>query len=601
MSAFNYKLFCMSGLITEQDPFAAQDAAWLNQFLTRVTPEQALFLRGFLAAQSGGITAAAPQAAEPLTILFGTESGNAEALAAKALAEAKDRGFKATVKGMDTYKTKDLAKEKNILVIVSTWGEGDPPESAIDFYEFLHGEKAPKLPNVKYAVMSLGDSSYEHFCQTGKDFDKRFAELGATRAFDRVDSDVDFDEPYARFMSQVWDNFSAGSTGGAVAAAVTAPVAVSSYDRKNPFPATVIENINLNGRGSAKETRHIEIDLEGSGLSYQAGDALGVYPSNCPDLVAAMIKAGGFSEDTLVPTPSGEEKALAEALFSDYDITTVSKPFLKKYLELGSNPKLEELLSAGKKEELSSYLWGRDIVDILEDFPVKGLDAKVFVGLLRKMPARLYSIASSILAHPEEVHLTVGAVRYNTGSRERKGVCSTFLADRLEGDVKVPVYMHANKNFKLPQDGNTPIIMVGPGTGIAPFRAFVEERVALDAKGKNWLFFGDQHHSTDFLYQTEWQDYVKTGVINKIDLAFSRDTDEKVYVQHRMAQNSKELYQWLEEGAYFYVCGDASKMAKDVHDTLIEVVAKESGQGEDFAKTYVKDLQKQKRYQRDVY
>lgn len=591
----------MSGPITEQDPFAPEEAAWLNQFLSRVSPAQALFLRGYLAGKSEGAAApVAQKASEPLTILFGTESGNAEGLAGRALSLAKERGFQATVKGMDAYKTKDLSKEKNLLVIVSTWGEGDPPESAVDFYEFLHSDKAPKLPNVKYAVLSLGDSSYEHFCQTGKDFDKRFAELGATRAFDRVDSDVDFEEPFNRFMGQVWASFSAGDTTAVASAVAAAPVA-SAYDRKNPFSATILENINLNGRGSAKETRHLEIDLEGSGLTYEAGDALGVYPTNCPELVSLMIKAAKLKEEEAVPTPDGGEKPLAEALFADYDITTVSKPMLKKYLELGKNDKLAQLLAPESKDELSNYLWGRDLVDILQDFPVKDLDGKTLVSLLRKMPPRLYSIASSIHAHPDEVHLTVGAVRYQTGDRVRKGVCSTFLADRAAGEGKVPIYMHANKNFKLPQNGDTPIIMVGPGTGIAPFRAFIEERNALGAKGKNWLFFGDQHFATDFLYQTEWQDYIKTGVLQKIDLAFSRDTDEKVYVQHRMMAQSKDLFAWLEEGANFYVCGDASRMAKDVHEALISIVAKESGKGDEFAQAYVKDLQKQKRYQRDVY
>jgi sulfite reductase (NADPH) flavoprotein alpha-component len=380
-------------------------------------------------------------------------------------------------------------------------------------------------------------------------------------------------------------------------AEVAAPETI--YDKKNPFPAEVLENINLNGAGSAKETRHVEISLEGSGLHYDAGDALGVYPLNSDSDVQAIIKAGNWKTDEIVPLPDEGEAPLVTALTEAYDITGLSKVLFKKYATEQGSPEILKLLE--DKEGLENWLWGRQWVDLLEQFPIKGFKAKDFVAMLRKLSPRLYSIASSIHAHPEEVHLTVGAVRYHAHGKDRTGVCSTYLADRIGEEDKVKVFLHHNKNFKLPESGDTPIIMVGPGTGIAPFRSFIEERIALGAKGKNWLFFGDQHFDSDFLYQLEWQQYLKDGSLTQLDVAFSRDTKEKVYVQHRMMEKSKEIWSWIQEGAHFYVCGDASRMAKDVHSALIEIANKEGGMSPEDAEVFVKQLQKDKRYQRDVY
>ena len=376
--------------------------------------------------------------------------------------------------------------------------------------------------------------------------------------------------------------------------------APGGYTKDLPFAATMTQNVNLCGEGSGKETRHFELSLAGSGISYDPGDSLGVIPTNCPEVVAEVLKAGGFSGDESVPGTDGEEKPLREALLSDYACTGLTKILLKKYNAFAQSSELEALLVPDGKEKLQDYLWGREFLDALEDFPAEGLSAEEFVGLLRAVPPRLYSIASSIKAHPDEVHLTVALVRYDAHGRSRKGVCSTFLPERVE-DGKVPCYLHPNKNFKLPEDGDVPIIMVGPGTGIAPFRAFVEERLATGQKGRNWLFFGDRSAKTDYLYGEEWESYRKDGALTDLDLAWSRDQAEKVYVQHKMLEKGAQLWSWLQEGAVFYVCGDATRMAKDVDAALKRIASEQGGMDEAAAAAYVKGLQKEKRYLKDVY
>ena len=370
------------------------------------------------------------------------------------------------------------------------------------------------------------------------------------------------------------------------------------YSRKNPFLAPLKERILLNGEGSAKETIHLEFDLEGSGLVYETGDALAVIPKNAGDVVDGIIAASGLNAEDKV-TLKDEEFTLKEALTSQLDITALSKPVLNRYNEVAKSAELEAILS--DKEKLNEYIYGRDLIDLLESFPIEGLTADALAGMLRKLPPRLYSIASSPKAHEDEVHLTVGVVRYESNGRGRKGVCSTHLAERIQPGDTAGVFVTPNKNFRLPVDTDKPVIMVGPGTGIAPFRAFIEERQATEAKGKNWLIFGDQHYLTDFLYQTEWQSDLADGLLTKLDVAFSRDQKQKVYVQDRMHENAKELFRWLEEGASFYVCGDASRMAHDVDKALHNIIAQEGGLDEDAAINYVKKLKADKRYQRDVY
>lgn len=592
-------------MISENSPFSPEQQAAINSLLTTMTAEQSFWLSGFLAATAPGAAAQAPAAkaaSEPLTILYGTESGNSEMLADKTLKAAKKKGFKPKMINMSDSSPADLAKTKNLMVIVSTWGDGEPPESAEGFYNDFMKEEVD-LSSVSYSVLALGDTSYEKFCQTGKDIDARLEKLGASRKSDRVDADVDFDDAYEGWVEAAFQALG-GASASAPADVIAAPIAFTpavAYDKKNPFPAEVITNQLLNGVGSAKETIHVELDLEGSGLEYEAGDALAVVPENAPDTVADILAATGFSGAEKVTPKGGEETSLIEALTKDLDITALSRAVAKKLAALSEVKGLHELLDESDKTKFSQYAVGRQIVDLLRDFPNQALTPQSFVNCLRKLPPRLYSIASSPKAHENEVHLTVAAVRYHTYDQDRKGVASTYLADFAREGEKVNVYVHKNKNFRLPEDNELPIIMVGPGTGVAPFRAFVEERAEREANGQSWLFFGDQRFSYDFLYQLEWQDHLKEGNLTRLHVAFSRDQPEKVYVQDKLRENAAEIWAWLEMGGYFYVCGDAQYMAADVHSALLDIVQKEGGKTEDEAKAYVDQLKKDKRYQRDVY
>ncbi|WP_436376989.1 assimilatory sulfite reductase (NADPH) flavoprotein subunit [Cytobacillus sp. BC1816] len=595
-------------------PFNQEQAELLNRLLPTLTETQSLWLSGYLAAiQSSSLQAApaveerpapaaAPAIPKEVTILFGSQTGNAQNLAKKTGKTLEDKGFQVTVSAMSDFKPNNLKKVKNLLIVVSTHGEGDPPDNALTFHEFVHGKRAPKMEDFRYSVLALGDSSYEFFCQTGKDFDKRLEELGGTRITPRVDCDLDFEEPAAEWAEAVLAGLSEGESSSpspAAAASVSASApAESVYSRSNPFRAEVLENLNLNGRGSNKETRHLEISLEGSGLTYQPGDSLGVYPENDPELVDLLLAEMSWDPEEAVRVKE-ETVTLKEALTAHFEITVLTKPLVEKAAKLSGNEDLHLLVS--DSNQLKSYMNGRDLIDLVRDFKPWNSSAQEFVSILRKMPARLYSISSSFEANPDEVHLTIGAVRYDAHGRERKGVCSILCAERLQPGDTLPVFIQHNENFKLPENPDTPIIMVGPGTGIAPFRSFMQDREESGADGKSWIFFGDQHFVTDFLYQTEWQKWLKDGVLSKLDVAFSRDGDEKVYVQHRMQENSKELFQWLQEGAAVYICGDEKNMAHDVHNTLIDIIEKEGGISRDQALEYLADMQKNKRYQRDVY
>ncbi len=595
-------------------PFSQEQAELLNQLLPTLTDQQKIWLTGYLSAQAAlagseavtpapSAAASAQPVSKDVTVLYGSQTGNSEGLAKKTVQHLEEKGFQVTLSSMSDFKPNNLKKINNLLVIVSTHGEGDPPDNALSFHEYVHGRRAPKLDHLSFSVLSLGDSSYEFFCQTGKEFDERFEELGGTRLFDRVDCDLDYDEPFSKWLQGVASSLSEGE-------AVSLPqesagansTAVSEYSRTNPFYAEVLENINLNGRGSNKETRHLELSLEGSGLVYEPGDSLGIYPTNDPELVDELIQTCGWNaEESVTVHKNGDTLPLKEALTSHFEITVLTKPLLQKIAELTKSESLHALLEEGNEEKLKEYIAGRDLVDAARDFgPFEGTAAD-FTALLRKIPARLYSIASSLKANDEEVHLTIGAVRYDAHGRGRQGVCSILCAERLQPGDTLPVYIQHNQNFKLPQDPDAPIIMVGPGTGIAPFRSFMQEREELGANGKSWLFFGDQHFVTDFLYQTEWQKWLKDGVLTKMDVAFSRDTEEKVYVQHQMKKQSKELFEWLEQGAYVYICGDEKHMAHDVHNTLLSIIQEEGAMSKEKAESYLANLQQQKRYQRDVY
>ncbi|WP_416046018.1 assimilatory sulfite reductase (NADPH) flavoprotein subunit [Priestia megaterium] len=594
-------------------PFNQEQADLLNRLLPTLTEAQKMWLSGYLTASQStsaegtpDVSTAAPAqtkqtVSKDVTILYGSQTGNAQGLAENTGKTLEAKGFNVTVSSMNDFKPNNLKKLENLLIVVSTHGEGEPPDNALSFHEFLHGRRAPKLENFRFSVLSLGDSSYEFFCQTGKEFDVRLAELGGERLYPRVDCDLDFEEPANKWLKGVIDGLSEAKGHSASAAVpAEAPAGTSPYSRTNPFKAEVLENLNLNGHGSNKETRHLELSLEGSGLTYEPGDSLGIYPENDPELVDLLLNEFKWdASENVTVNKEGETRPLREALISNFEITVLTKPLLKQAAELTGNDKLKALVE--NREELKAYTQGRDVIDLVRDFGPWNVSAQEFVAILRKMPARLYSIASSLSANPDEVHLTIGAVRYEAHGRERKGVCSVLCSERLQPGDTIPVYLQSNKNFKLPQDQETPIIMVGPGTGVAPFRSFMQEREETGAKGKSWMFFGDQHFVTDFLYQTEWQKWLKDGVLTKMDVAFSRDTEEKVYVQNRMLEHSKELFQWLEEGASFYVCGDKTNMARDVHNMLVEIIETEGKMSREQAEGYLAEMKKQKRYQRDVY
>jgi sulfite reductase (NADPH) flavoprotein alpha-component len=593
------------------------DEAALQKLTAGLSPQQLVWLSGYLYGQAtsagGGVAApaatAAPAAApavEKLTILYGSHTGNGKKIAQQAADAAAAKGLKAEVRDMNDYPTRQLAQEQNLLVIVSTHGEGEPPMSAEELHTFINGPRAPKLPKLRYAVLALGDKSYLQYCQTGKDFDQKLADLGGTRLLDRRDVDVAFKAPAAQWIEDVLNVLTAGAasaeagaapaTAGATAA-VVAEVA-TEYTAENPWPAKVLESIQLNGRGSDKETYHIELDLAGSGLHYVPGDALAVVPANHLPLVEEVLLAARLSDTTAVQV-EGESLPLAAALATHRELTVLTRDVLERYATLAPHAGLQELLA--DQNRLQPYLYGRDVADLLTEFPSEQLTAQALADVLRPLPSRAYSIASSLLAHPEEVHLTVGAVRYEAFGRQKHGVCSSFLADRLALGDTARVFVQHNEYFRLPQNGETDIIMIGAGTGIAPFRAFVEERVELGATGRNWLLFGNPHFTTDFLYQAEWLQHLKKGTLSRLDVAFSRDQAEKVYVQDRLLEASRDVFGWLENGAHLYVCGDKTRLGTAVQTALTQVVQKEAGLSADDATAYVKNLRKQRRYLEDVY
>jgi sulfite reductase (NADPH) flavoprotein alpha-component len=588
-------------MLPEHAPFTSDQRHALDSLLAGFNPVQRGWLSGFLAASGTAVAAApAPVSAGKLTVLYGTESGNSEVLADRAVKAAKKRGFQAVMKNMSEISLSELAKSTKLLVIVSTWGDGEPPETAVSFYkEFMSSDLS--LSGVRFSVCGLGDTAYEKFCQIGKDVDARLEVLGATRVSARQDCDVDYEDAYASWLESVLSALAPASAAAVIQSAAPGFAPAVEFGKKNPFPSETLDKVMLNGEGSAKETLHFEFSLAASGLSYEPGDALAVIPVNAPEMVRDIIQAAKLTGNEEVEVKAVGRKLLADALREDYDITALSRAVLTKLAEASKSAALRELLAEDAKERLKEFSTGREIIDAILEFAPNGLSADALTSIFRKLPPRLYSIASSPLAHADEVHLTVSAVRYEIHGRKRNGVCSTYLADLVKTGDPVQVFVQPNKNFRLPADGSTPIIMVGPGTGIAPFRAFVEHRAALGSPGKNWLFFGDQHYTNDFLYQLEWQEHLKEGALTRLDLAFSRDQPEKVYVQHRMLQQAKDLYQWLEEGAHFYVCGEAARMAHDVHETLISIVESQAGISREAAEAYVENLKKTKRYQRDVY
>ena len=590
--------------LTNLTPLSDEQQRQLSQALSTLNTQQLAWVSGYLygLSQAGsqpavtGTAATAPSG--NLTILYGSQTGNAKGVASAIKAQAEARGLPVTLTSMADYKPKQLKKETHLLVVVSTYGEGEPPESAVDLFEQLKKGKVGKLEGLKFAVLGLGDSSYEFFCQTGKDFDSLLTKAGADRVHELASLDVDYQDAAKAWGEQALNaiaaTLSAGPAGSSVASAVQQAVGHSQYSKENPFPARLSVNQKITGRDSTKDIRHIEISLEESGIRYQPGDALGIWFDNDPALVNEVLALTGLSGDEATARGS-----LREVLSRELELTRLHGGFITGLAEISGNAALKDL--AGDKAQVNALVASAQVVDVLKRFPTV-LTAEQLLGLLRPLTPRLYSIASSQSEVEEEVHLTVGVVRYpQEDGTVRSGAASSYLADRLAEDAEVRVFVEHNDNFRLPSNPDTPVIMVGPGTGIAPFRAFLQEREAQGAEGNNWLFFGNPHFTQDFLYQVEWQRYVKSGLLNKISLAFSRDQAEKVYVQHRLREAGQELYQWLEAGAHFYVCGDANQMAKDVQEALLDVIAEHGHKSREEAEEYLSELRRAKRYQRDVY
>jgi sulfite reductase (NADPH) flavoprotein alpha-component len=578
-----------------------------------LTPVQARWISDYFAALDDGSSpegedaaAFAPASGRTLTILYGTETGNSREVAAALALAARERGLTATLSDLANYKVRALKDAQDVACIVSTYGEGDPPQSSLGFFEFLEGSRAPRLGGLRFSVLALGDSTYEKYCEAGKRIDRRFAELGATRLSERADCDVDYEDRAALWSQSLLDTLLAGiddsmaRAQAAIRSAATQPQArVRAHDKHHPFLASVLDSLRIVGRHSTKDTRHVELDVSGSGMTYRPGDALGVVANNDPSVVEHLLVATGLAADAPVQV-KGETLPLAEALTRKFEITTVSPRFVDHWAHVSGAAELIRLAESDASMERRTFCERHHVIDVLRRFPVPGIDAQRLVAGLRPLQPRLYSIASSQAAVGDEVHLTVAPVRYGLHGSERGGVASTHIADRLDAGATIPVYVQENAHFRLPAD-DVPIVMIGPGTGVAPFRAFVQEREARAARGRSWLFFGERHRRSDFLYQTEWQAWLKAGVLTRLDVAFSRDTGAKTYVQHRMLEHAQDLYAWLEEGAHVYVCGDAAAMASDVHEALVGVIEKQGALARDAAEDYVRRLAADHRYQRDVY
>ncbi|OIP82938.1 MAG: sulfite reductase [NADPH] flavoprotein, alpha-component [Porphyromonadaceae bacterium CG2_30_38_12] len=588
-------------------PLSNEQASLLHNFSTTLSPLQASWVAGYFAgltakqAQLTQVETQQQQQQHKLTILYGSRTGNGEGLAKIAAKMAQEIGITATIKNMADYKGRDLQGEQNLLVIVSTHGEGEPPFAAKEFYDFIHGNRATKLNDVRYAVLALGDSSYFYFCKTGKDVDAQLEKLGATRVLALQTCDVDLSQSEA-WLATALQSFVGNDSNMAnqplqTNTSIELSNTQSIYTKTNPFQATVLEKIQLHGAGSDRETIHLELSIPEQGFDYEPGDAAGIIPVNSATLISEFLAETGFNAGEIIQIQD-KNKKLEDVLYRDVELSKISVDVLTRYAALIGNKKLSEL--ATQPDLLKEYLEGRDIVDLLIDFP-SDLDANSLVRILRPLQPRYYSIASSMQALQGELHLTVGVVKYKHAGRTKKGACSSYLSELTMDYEVVPIFIEKNPEFKLPTNPQTPIIMVGAGTGIAPYRGFVQHRELVENRGKSWLIFGNRNFESEFLYQTEWQDYIQRGVLTKMDVAFSRDGTKKLYVQDKLYENASEVYSWLEQGAHIYICGDRKKMAKDVQQVLLKIIENQASVSSEAAQEYLDNLQKNKRLQMDVY
>ena len=578
----------------------------LTAALDSLSPLQLAWLSGYCWARADGgalptvaatdaTSAASAEPAPPplaVTVLSASQTGHAREVADKLHAALAEQGINAKRISAADYKPKTIADEQVLLLVTSTQGEGEPPEEALSLHRLLFGKKAPPLPALRFAVCGLGDSSYPDFCQAGKDFDTRLAELGGERLAPRADCDVDYQATAAAWIADLVPRLAALQPAAPRTPTAAAPATPAAYDRDHPFTAPLLARQKITGRHSTKDVRHIELDLAGSGINYQAGDALGVWCENDPARVDAILAALKLDGVTVI-----DGKTLREQLIREREISQNTPQFVQGYAALAKSADLDaEIATHGA----APYAANTPLDAIVARYPA-AITAEQLLTLLRPLTPRLYSIASAPEEVGEEVHLTVGVLHYEHDGKAYSGAASGYLGERLPEEGAARVFVEPNPNFRLPDDDNAAIIMIGNGTGIAPFRAFMQARVAREAPGKNWLVFGNPHFTEDFLYQTEWQGWQKDGFLHRYSLAWSRDQAEKVYVQDKLREEAASVWQWLQDGAYVYVCGDAARMAKDVERALLDIIAGEGGMDADAAADYLDELRQARRYQRDVY
>ena len=568
-------------------PFSYDQEAWISGFIAGMKQSASFSNNSLIQEHNKNLI--------NLDILFGTQTGNSEAIAEDMSKIANDAGFRTKVNSLDNITMDILGNMENVAIITSTYGEGEMPDNAQLFWDALSANTAPNLSNIKYSVLALGDTGYEEFCHAGKLIDTRFEQLGATRIQDRVDCDVDYEELSEKWTSSLIAKWKPEVE--VIKEKSNDQSNLKEYNRKNPYSAKLLSNRMLSGVNSNKEIMHYEIDLGDSGLKYEVGDSLSIFPTNKEDLVKKIIDRLGVEFDFV---PVGYENDIKTLLTEKFEILTPTKRLIEYIAKNTNDKKLNSIIDHNNNKELENYKWGMDVLDFMNINPNFKIDITDFLGLLKSLQHRTYSISSSLNKVKNEVHLTVSSVRWKKDSRNYNGVCSTFLADDCTPGDNIKVFFTPNKSFRLP-DENKDIIMIGPGTGIAPFRAFLQEREYRNSSGENWLFFGDQTKNDDFIYKNELQDFISSGVLNKLDLAFSRDQKNKIYVQNVMYENKNEFYNWLESGAYLYICGDANRMAKDVEDMIIKIIMECSNISFDAAFEYLNNLKREKRYLRDVY
>lgn len=589
----------LSRLQATVDDFSPHQLAWLSGYFWGKSEQNSFEQNSTV----DNTTIPAIPAAETITIISASQTGNARRLAEQLRDRLVAEKLNVKLKNAGDYKFKQIAQETAVIIVASTQGEGEPAEEAVALYKYLYSKKAPNLSHTHFAVFGLGDSSYDKYCQAGKDFDQRLSELGAQRLAERVDADVDYQEAAKAWIEQITQVLKQRMPVQSTAQLAQEQsgsldeITRSPYSKTSPLSATLSVNQKITGRNSDKDVRHLEIDLADSGLRYQPGDALGVWFSNDPQLVDELIGLLWLQGDEIV-TIAQQQYSLRDALTYHLELTQNTHLIVEKYAHLSNDEFLLSLLS--DKSALQQYAADVPIVDMVRQFAAQP-EAQAWVDILRPLTPRLYSIASSQAEVDNEVHLTLGVVRYSIDGRERTGGASGFLADRLQEDDEIKIFIEHNENFRLPSSPETPVIMIGPGTGIAPFRAFLQQRDNEGATGKNWLLFGNPHFVEDFLYQVEWQRYVKQGLLTRIDLAWSRDQAEKVYVQDKLREQGEEVWRWIQQGAHIYVCGDANRMAKDVEETLLEIIATYGAMDKEQADEYLSELRVERRYQRDVY